>query len=138
MTAHRRRAALAVLSLTLLASACPQPDDGAACEDAPDDLVEAVGQHLIEGGNIRFSVVVRANGDDAVFVSFENRTDDDVDDDDSGHILTLTAPTFDSTELTAVDERAREETDYPDADVDVRADGAIESRGCVAARRAES
>jgi hypothetical protein len=124
-----------VALLALVAACGDTTPEAAPCDDAPDGVAEALGEHLLEGGNIRFPVVYRPDGADHVFVSFENRTDDDVADDDSGDILTVVAPDEDSTEYSAVDERAREQTDLPESDLDVRTDGAVTSRGCVVARR---
>jgi hypothetical protein len=108
-----------VALLALVAACGDTTPEAAPCDDAPDGVAEALGEHLLEGGNIRFPVVYRPDGADHVFVSFENRTDDDVA----------------STEYSAVDERAREQTDLPESDLDVRTDGAVTSRGCVVARR---
>ncbi len=134
---RRRLVLLGLLPLTFLATACPSVDDK-ACDDASASMVEALEGHLVEGGHVRFPVVLRPEGGDRVFFSFENRTDDQVSDDDSGHVLTLVAPSAGSVDFEAVDERAREETDYPGAAIDVRADGAVLSRGCVVAKRQAS
>ncbi len=107
----------------------------AACADASDAVVGLLSQALTKGGNIRFASVLPSPDADHVFVSFENRTADQVKSDRSGHILTVVAPSAASTSFEAVDERARHETKFPEADIDVRANGAVTSRACVLGAR---
>lgn len=132
-----RSVLLLPLALVGLVAACAKPVDHAGCRAVPSELVERLEEHLVVGGQVRHAVVLAAPGDAGLFVSFENRTERQVKRDRPGHILTLTTRDLSSGELRAVDEWAKKETDLPQASVTLKAPSAVESRGCVAARRAK-
>lgn len=132
--ASRERAS--ILILAALAAGCASPQDSAACQAAPDELVRQIQEHIEVGGLVRNVVAVAAPNGTGYFVSFENRTEKQVDTDAKGHILTVSTSELEGGELRAVDEWAQKETDLPRSETDLRQEGAVESRGCVAARRA--
>ena len=135
--ASRSVATLLALAVVGVLSGCAKPVDSAACQTAPATLLDRLQPHLVIGGKVRDAVVLKAAGSGHVFISFENRTERQAKRDRPGHILTLMTPDLDSGDLRAVDGWAEKETDLPRASVTLKAPSAVESRGCVAARRAK-
>lgn len=131
-----RRACLVVVALTVLpACASPKPDDpqSVGCEPASGTVLSALRKHIEKDGTLRHgAILLGARG--AAFVSAELHLVDD-DEDDQGAILTWTTPDPASGTFFAVDQRAREDSSWPHADIDMRAVGAIASRGCTAEYR---
>jgi hypothetical protein len=130
-------ATLLPVAVVCLLSGCAKPVDSAACHPAPTALLDRLQQHLVVGGKVRDAVVLKGAGSGPVFISFENRTQRQVKRDRPGHILTLMTSNLDSGDLSAVDGWAKKETDLPQASVTLKEASAVESRGCVAARRAK-
>jgi hypothetical protein len=137
LLAWRSVATLLPLAVVGLLSGCAKPVDSAACHSAPTALLDRLQQHLVVGGKVRDAVVLKAAGSGPVFISFENRTERQAKRDRPGHILTLMTADLDTGDLSAVDGWAHKETDLPPASVTLKAPAAVESRGCVAARRAK-
>jgi len=121
--------------LVLLVAACVGPQDSVACEAAPPELVERLESHLVSGGELRNAVTLSSDDGSRYFISVENRTKAQVERDTAGDILTFTTEQLDGGGLAAVDERAAKQTDLRSAEVTMREEAAVESRGCVAARR---
>jgi hypothetical protein len=108
----------------------PTFDVGAAgCVGASDATIKTISEKLTVDGKLRNGKQVGAPGSDDVFVSAELHLDGD-DPHDKGDILTWTTSDVESSEFQSVDVNAREDSSWPHADVDVRADGARESRAC--------
>jgi hypothetical protein len=98
------------------------------CEGAPASVISAIEAELRVDGTLRNGK--QATGRGTTFVSVElHRADEDRH--DSGDILTFASADPDLGEFLAVDVNARDDTTWPHAPVDVRAEGARESRGCV-------
>ncbi|MBW3667832.1 MAG: hypothetical protein KY443_01350 [Actinobacteria bacterium] len=105
----------------------PQPDLS-VCEKPPTELVESVAARMADGGTLRHARMVRSEDSGRVFVSAELHRDDDrwwA----KGDLLTWMAD--EAGGFYAVDEHAREQSGWPEADFTLREDrDAVESRGC--------
>jgi hypothetical protein len=112
-------------------TACPT-QESAGCGQAPDDVLAAIEPELRTDGELRHATA-RSDGG-RWFVSTELH-EDDHDEHENGDILTFAADEAGSTDLVAVDEKAREHTSLPAADFHVDVEGGVESRGCTVLAR---
>jgi hypothetical protein len=134
MGGRRRIAAVLVaLVLTALVAGCSQMQNptydvgDAGCTGASDEVVRAIQERLDAPGKLRNGKQI-VTGDET-FVSAELHLQSD-DKHDEGDILTWVTSDVEGSEFFSVDVHAREESSWPEADVDVRAKGARESRAC--------
>jgi hypothetical protein len=108
----------------------PSYDVGAAgCTGTSDATVKTIGEKLTVDGKLRNGKTVKATTGDDLFVSAELHLATD-DPHDKGDILTWVTTDLEGSEFKSVDVHAREDSSWPHADVDVRAEGARESRAC--------
>jgi hypothetical protein len=126
----------AAVALAFVLTGCPQPNEE-GCGEPSDELSSTITDAVSIEGELRNFQAFQVDGSSTVFVSVEHRTPDEVDDDDSGDILTFAAIDGASDDVVAVDEHARTDTDLPHADFDVRETGAVDSRGCTYSARSE-
>jgi hypothetical protein len=132
----RRTTLLVTAAALVLPAGCSSPTaDTTGCTDVRDDVVTAISARLEQSGELRYAQQVIRQGDDTRFISAELHEPGD-DEDEDGVILTW-ATTGPDRPFVAVDERARENSSWPSAALDVRDDGAIESRACAADERAD-
>jgi hypothetical protein len=133
-----RRVAAPLLAPLLAAggSACagPRPDIG-ACEGVPDQLVEELSASLSVDGTLRHAR--SAPGEAAQYFVSAELLPSGEEEDFPGDILTWVTPSLDAPSFAAVDVNAREASTLPPSDLDVRAEGAVTSRGCVLPVRGE-
>ncbi len=108
----------------------PSYDVGASgCSGTTDATLHTIGEKLTIDGKLRNGKQVKAPTGDDIFVSAElHRVTDDPH--DKGDILTFVTTDPAGSEFKSVDVHAREDTTWPHADVDVRVEGARESRAC--------
>jgi hypothetical protein len=136
-----RIAALIVALVTVLAGCAqiksPTYDIGAlGCVPASDATLATLSSKLTVPGTLRNGMVLR--GDDGYdMVSAElHRPDDDRH--TTGDLLTFASRRSASPEFVAVDVNAREESSWPGAPFDVRAEGARQSRACANVSRGKT
>lgn len=140
MPERARALAAAALGVVLasVAGACasPRPSES-SCFPAPPAVLDVLEAGLTENGTLR-NGALRETQRGFTFVSAELHLDEH-DDRVRGDILTWVTGAVESEEFFAVDIYARESSTWPGAPLDVREDGAVESRGCVSykAGRAE-
>jgi len=99
------------------------------CASSSIATIKAIQAKVTADGTLRNGKQVRAD-DGQVFVSAELHLRSD-DPHDKGDILTWVTDDVESNEFFSVDVNARDESSWPDAKVDVTAQGARESRACV-------
>jgi hypothetical protein len=129
-------ALLVTVFAVALPAACASPTASTfGCADVHDDVVTAIAKKLDEPGRLRFAQQL-TRSDGTRFVSAELHRPDERKDED-GDILTW-ASGVGATNFTAVDQRARDDSSWPAAALDVRTDGAIESRACTADARSDN
>ena len=128
-------AAVAFVSLTF-AAGCSQMANptydlqDVGCTTSTPATIKTLQSKVTSDGKLRNGKQVRAtNGD--VFVSAELHLATD-DKHDKGDILTWVTHNIDNGDFFSVDVNARDDSTWPDADIDVTAQGARESRACVA------
>ena len=122
--------AVALASIAGLA-ACGNPQQSVRhCQGAPEESVLAIQQKLTADGKLRNGKLVHLRGG-PYFVSAEIHLES-ADRHDKGDIATWATDDIESTDsFQSVDEHAREDSTWPASNLDVTADGAIESRACV-------
>lgn len=121
---------LALVALGLTACKSPSPSaEGSGCARASQDVVAALQERLEVEGTLRHAFVVpSASG--VRFVSAERLLADEHTADDKGDILTWAMTDEQADAFVAVDEKARNESSWPEGEFNVTTDGAMESRGC--------
>ena len=118
----RRSVLIVALGTAIVGSGCAPEPDVSACAAAAPDVIAAIQERVTEGTLHAGGTATGADG--AVFISAAlDRPGEDQDDD----VLTWIA-TGDGYQ--SVDEQARDHSTWPEAEVDVRADGARDSRAC--------
>lgn len=106
----------------------PTYDVGASgCTGASDETIRTIQEKLDAPGKLRNGKLV--NSGDNTFVSAELHLRS-ADPHDEGDILTWVTTDVAGSDFSSVDIHAREESSWPPSDLDVRAQGARESRAC--------
>lgn len=124
---------LVFIGTGLTTTACSISPEAEGCEVVDPDVVAVIDDRLIETGELGHAMGTTTP--QHRFVSVEFRTPNEVDKDRDGDILTLLD--LGRGAFAAVDEKARELTSWPEAELDVRTEGAIASRGCTSVARDE-
>ena len=122
--------------LVVVGAACSSPrPDLSACEGVTDELVEDLAASLTVDGSLRHARAVQ--GESALYFVSAELLPADEEEDFPGDILTWVTPSLEVPSFASVDVNAREVSTISGADLDVRADGAVISRGCVLPVRGE-
>lgn len=128
MRAVRAVLAAGVAAAVFAGCASAAPDE-ASCTPADQAVVDRLQARLTTAGTLRNAAVHHEASNGLTFVTAELHEPDDPDDTE-GDLLTWATRDLAGDGFVAVDVYARDNADWPDADFDVRTDGAITSRGC--------
>ena len=135
---RRWSAALIVVGFVLLAgllAGCsqmknPSYDLGSlGCGTATPDTLATIQTKVTADGTLRNGKVITVGGQSFVSAELHRRTDQPHE---KGDILTWVTKDLAGDSYSSVDINARQDSDWPDADITVTAPGARESRACTA------
>jgi hypothetical protein len=108
----------------------PTYDVGAVgCSGVSDATLHTIGEKLTVDGRLRNGKSVKSPTSKDIYVSAELHLAS-AQPHDKGDILTWVTTDPEGSDFKSVDVHAREDSSWPHADVDVRAEGARESRAC--------
>jgi hypothetical protein len=133
---RRSFAALIVLGLGLALAGCaqlqnPTYDVGKiGCGTAPDKTIATIQEKVTANGFLRNGKVLTEGGNTFVSAELHLRTDDRHA---KGDVLTWVTTDVNGNDFFSVDVNARDDSSWPDADINVTAPGARESRACAEA-----